>query len=264
MSGKKDVQCEYLAADRRSCTAVAQVEGQAARSQQCSGKPKDLCCYLCDNRGSCEIGCTFLDQTSEEKEEEKNSQTSPSVYTSKVEEAFICPFCGAPYRALLPAGVIQVKCGYCGATVLVPPHLGGGVQQCPNHPGVLATGICNGCEKSYCDRCLYIFDGRDGRFYLCSECYKSRNSTRYLTAATFAFFAIVFLVIVVAATISRPELGGGALAIVVLVVAVWLLVSFVIFSNAKKRPLSIHDSRESRSVLLYSAFYEGKCQKCDL
>lgn len=74
MSGKKDVQCEYLAVDHRSCTAVAQVEGQAARSQPCSGKPKDLCCYLCGNRGSCEMSCSFLDQTLKEKEEQKSAR----------------------------------------------------------------------------------------------------------------------------------------------------------------------------------------------
>ncbi|MEM3697801.1 MAG: hypothetical protein QXQ94_09945, partial [Candidatus Bathyarchaeia archaeon] len=50
---------------------------------------------------------------------------------SETTEAFLCPFCGAPYKELIPAGVVQVKCTYCGATVLVPPRLGGLTQRCP-------------------------------------------------------------------------------------------------------------------------------------
>jgi len=97
-------------------------------------------------------------------------------------EAFLCPFCGAPFREPIPAGVVQVKCRYCGATALVPSSLGVPVQRCPNHPETLAIGLCGDCGKSYCDRCLHIlktFDQQSSQFihyYICRGCLKKRNA----------------------------------------------------------------------------------------
>ncbi len=97
-------------------------------------------------------------------------------------EAFLCPFCGAPYRELIPAGTVQVKCRYCGATVLVPPRLGGLLQPCPNHPESLALGICNDCGKSFCADCLFIFTygqrGYLGYLHVCSDCIKKRRENQ--------------------------------------------------------------------------------------
>ena len=102
----------------------------------------------------------------------------------KIEEAFVCPFCGGPYRELIPAGVIQVKCKYCGATVLVPPRLGGLVKRCPNHPETLAIGFCNDCRESYCDRCLHILEESTGfdttEIHVCPNCLSKRRTKKIL------------------------------------------------------------------------------------
>jgi hypothetical protein len=177
VSGSKDVQCEYLAADGKLCTALTENEGQAVRNQHCSNRSKDLCCYFCDGKGSCDIGCDFLDQTLEE--DVKGAQLSSTVSQGGAVESFACPFCGAPYRTLVPDGIVQVKCEYCGASVLVPPHLGGIVRRCSNHPDVAATGICNDCGSNSCRDCLrtYELQTRDAgaTLYLCEGCYRSRR-----------------------------------------------------------------------------------------
>ena len=102
----------------------------------------------------------------------------------KREKAFLCPFCGGPYRELIPAGVVQVKCRYCGATVLVPPRLGGSVKRCPNHPEALAIGFCNDCGESYCDRCLHTLewstDFRMMEIYVCPKCLMKRRTSMIL------------------------------------------------------------------------------------
>ena len=98
-------------------------------------------------------------------------------------EAFLCPFCGAPYRELIPAGIVQVKCRYCGATVLVPPRLGGLLQLCPNHPGLLTVGICDDCGKSLCGDCLFFVKTypQESRqplpkySHFCSDCMKRKG-----------------------------------------------------------------------------------------
>ncbi len=69
-----------------------------------------------------------------------------------------------------------MKCKYCKGTILVPPQFGGGVFRCPNHPEVLAVGLCNDCGGNYCDNCLYLYDVRDGTLNLCSNCARKRET----------------------------------------------------------------------------------------
>lgn len=59
MSTENDVKCEYLAG--KSCKAVSGGAGETVRQDSCSNELKNLCCYLCDHRKSCEIGCDLLD-----------------------------------------------------------------------------------------------------------------------------------------------------------------------------------------------------------
>jgi len=132
----------------------------------------------------------------------------------KKEEAFLCPFCGAPYRELIPAGTVQVKCRYCGATVLVPPRLGGAFQRCPNHPESLSVGFCNICEKAFCDKCLYARRERDVELYLCSNCLKEQyRETAYvlvfgaLTMLIFSWLSWVFFVLSLAFLIAAAIFG---------------------------------------------------------
>ena len=244
MSVEKDLQCEYLAADRSSCTAVAEGEGKAARSQDCSSR-KNLCCYLCYKRESCEISCTFLDQAPAGRGQ-GSKQMSFVVSPNGEEKALICPICGAPYRTLIPAGVVQVKCAYCGASVLVLPHLGGGDHQCPNHPDIFAVGICNDCGHSFCDRCLYIQEVRDGTLYVCADCCKSRRQSGFMGLGIIAGLPLIMVFVALIAA-TRPESTSESLSGLIILMFFGILLFLGIVVGAlfyfRKQPVSIHDAR---------------------
>lgn len=112
-------------------------------------------------------------------------------------EAFVCPVCGAPYREVIPAGVVHVKCSYCGGIIVVPSS----APRCPNHPDTIADGFCNDCGQSYCRDCLsiYVVEGEDDRgvLRLCSSCLKQRylKKDEYLIplGALFLIFGFFFL-----------------------------------------------------------------------
>jgi len=110
------------------------------------------------------------------------------------EEAFLCPFCGAPYRELIPADTVQVKCRYCGATVLVPPRLGGAAKRCPNHPETLAVGICSGCGKNYCEHCLHVYTPANvnAQVYYCPECLQKMVEKQKAGAVMLFIFFVVY------------------------------------------------------------------------
>lgn len=124
-------------------------------------------------------------------------------------ETLMCPHCGAPYRGIVPSGVVQVKCTYCGAAILVPVYFGGAVNRCPNHPNVVATGLCNDCGRSYCEDCLSLFRVENGALHLCPRCYEARQYQRTFGALIFGvlvfFFGLFFVFL-----LPGPEgiLGG--------------------------------------------------------
>jgi len=95
---------------------------------------------------------------------------------------FICPFCGAPQRIVIPLGTVQVNCQYCRALILVPPWMGGETLRCTNHPERLAVGICNDCGRSFCSECLRIYhlEARDTEvtLYLDSACLRKRYAQK--------------------------------------------------------------------------------------
>ncbi len=134
------------------------------------------------------------------------------MLVDKVEKAFTCPFCGAPYKELIPAGAVQVECQYCRATILVPPRLGGAVKRCPNHPDVLAVGLCNDCGNSYCERCLYIHKVKQGNspvlrvweIHLCSQCYSGRQKRKVVGAIIATMFMLIIIVPMFIGTLSLP------------------------------------------------------------
>lgn len=170
------------------------------------------------------------------------------------EEAFVCPFCGAPHRTLIPAGVVQVRCQYCGTTVLVPPRLGGVVQRCPNHPSVLAVSLCTDCGKSYCDRCLYVYRVRDGRLHLCSRCYDSRNSAKHAGGFLLLALSILFFLLFFGLS-ARAIAERGVIPLPALGVAFSLLISsLLLLIKAEKKPLSVRDAPRK---------FLKKCIKCD-
>jgi len=146
------------------------------------------------------------------------------------EEAFICPFCGAPYRTLIPAGAVQVECRYCKSTILVPPRLGGVIQRCPNHPDILAVGLCNDCGKSYCDRCLFIYKVQNGKLHVCSACYQARHFKKVVGG-------IIGFIWMLAITLLVSMRSSSIGAIFLLLSIVFVL---IILYDLKKKPLSVH------------------------
>lgn len=148
------------------------------------------------------------------------------------EEAFLCPFCGAPYRTLIPAGVVQVECQYCKSIILVPPRLGGVVQRCPNHPDVLAVGLCNDCGKSYCGRCLYIYKVQHGKLHVCSECYQNRQGKKVAGAIIGGIWILVITLLV---SLKAPTFGGVFLLL-------FIVFLFIVWYDFKKKPPSVRDA----------------------
>lgn len=233
--------CEYLAKDNLTCTAVDQTEGKTARSEGCSANPKDLCCYLCDNRKTCETSCSYLD-------EEDKEQTKPNVSSvGDIEKVFLCPFCGAPYRKLIAAETVEVNCNYCGAQVMLPPHLGAAVKQCPNHANVLATGICNDCGESFCNKCLYINNDRGAQLYLCSKCYEERRGSEkagFLMIGAMSIIMVIFALVGASSSQSTASptgffiLGFLGLGLLLVMYASWRWIK-------NQKPISVYDTYPS-------------------
>jgi len=137
-------------------------------------------------------------------------------------ETLTCPLCGAPYRETIPSGVVQVKCRYCGGTILVPPALGGEVYRCPNHPDVLVVSLCNDCGESYCDSCLYFYDVRDGTLNLCPSCFRNRQTAGakgILTVGILLFLLASFAVVSTSAV--GDKLLSGFFLVISLPMVVW-------------------------------------------
>lgn len=64
MSENNMVNCEYLV-DNQLCKSIGEDEdGLAVRQKGCLEAVKNLCCYLCSHRESCEISCSYLDKPS--------------------------------------------------------------------------------------------------------------------------------------------------------------------------------------------------------
>ena len=62
MSENSMVNCEYLV-DNQLCRSIIEDEdGLAVREKGCLEAVKNLCCYLCSHRESCEISCSYLDK----------------------------------------------------------------------------------------------------------------------------------------------------------------------------------------------------------
>jgi DNA-directed RNA polymerase subunit RPC12/RpoP len=179
-------------------------------------------------------------------------------------EALTCPFCGAPYKAIIPAGTIQVKCNYCGAAILVPPRLGGVVRQCPNHPDTLAVGICNDCGQSYCTRCLYAISIEGGKLHVCAKCYEKRRGMKTVWASILLIFSIILLLaipFIIATPRPSPDTGG---VLQMLFAAILLLtLSLVGFSAGKKMPPSVYDTLQQGGYAGHTpkAFLK-KCIEC--
>lgn len=61
MSENNVVNCEYLV-DNQLCKSIIENEdGLAVREKGCLETVKNLCCYLCSHRETCDISCSYLD-----------------------------------------------------------------------------------------------------------------------------------------------------------------------------------------------------------
>jgi hypothetical protein len=127
-----------------------------------------------------------------------------------------CPFCGAPYRKIIPSFTAQLVCDYCGATFRTPPSMGVEVPRCQNHPERYAVGKCNDCGGEFCNECLqtYDFDTRDGHalLYLCPDCLENRETNK-LNSIIFAgilLFLAGFVALIAVWPIGILFIIGGA------------------------------------------------------
>jgi hypothetical protein len=179
------------------------------------------------------------------------------------EEAVVCPFCGAPYRDVIPAGTIQVKCKYCGVTILVPPHLGGIVRQCPNHPDTLAVGLCNDCGQSYCTRCLYIVNVDGGKLHVCAKCYEARNSMKSIWALVLLALSIIFLTSIPFILASPQAASNPSGVVEIMFWAIFLLtLSAIGFSAGKKKPPSVYEMLSQGTYTHTPESFLKNCAKC--
>lgn len=139
----------------------------------------------------------------------------------------MCPFCGAPQRAIIPDGTLQVECSYCGGVVLVPPWMGGETVRCGSHPERLAVGVCNDCGRNFCGECLYIYHLRTrnakATLYLDQTCLRKRYAENVgkmkfvgmaiiaygifylLISLPFGIFIIIFGVALIAHSIFKSK-----------------------------------------------------------
>ena len=179
------------------------------------------------------------------------------------EEAVACPFCGAPYRDVIPAGTIQVKCKYCGVTILVPPRLGGIVRRCPNHPDTLAVGLCNDCGQSYCTRCLYVVNVDGGKLHVCAKCYEARNSMKSFGALVLLVFSIIFL-LSIPFIIASPRASSDPSGVLgIMFSAIFLLtLSAIGFFAGKKKPPSVYDMLSQGTYTHTPKSFLKNCAKC--
>ena len=173
------------------------------------------------------------------------------------EEVLICPFCGAPHGETIPAGIVQVKCRYCGAEVLVPPRLGGAIQRCPNHPDFLALGLCNDCSNSFCDQCLLVFEANHMRLNLCAKCFKSRNAMGTIVSVFGLVSSAVFLLMFIVA-IATPFHSDGSSAMGLLLIGLITIAASLASMRIRKKPVSV---REYRARTGSQAFMK-KCVEC--
>jgi len=160
-------------------------------------------------------------------------------------ETLTCPFCGAPHRGVIPSGTVQVKCKYCGGTILVPSS----APCCPGHPEVLAVGLCNDCGGSYCDSCLYLAKIKEATLYLCPGCYKKRVATG--TTVAFVLLALCLVMGFFLFLVEPPQ--GVVLLIFTLPLLAWVIYSRFHppkFDTLKERTEATRRAAESRKAFI--------------
>jgi len=163
-----------------------------------------------------------------------------------------CPFCGAPHRDVIPSGTVQVKCKYCGGTILVPAQLGGAVWRCPNHPNVLAVGLCNDCSGSFCDGCLYLHEVKGGTLHLCPNCFRNRKEVEAAVLLIISVVDLLFGVLLILVPGLATFMGGVILLAFGFLAIAWSVRRFSHFPKGvtlKDKREALKREEESRKAL---------------
>ena len=71
---KKNVRCDYLMKNERSCLKVVAGEKEKDRKKSCTNESKDLCCELCDSRNGCQIICIEMERVEAETQAEAEAE----------------------------------------------------------------------------------------------------------------------------------------------------------------------------------------------
>ncbi len=71
---KKNVQCDYLMKNERSCLKAVAGEGEKARKKSCTNEAKDLCCELCESKNGCQLVCTEMERVEAETRAEDEAE----------------------------------------------------------------------------------------------------------------------------------------------------------------------------------------------
>jgi len=83
--------CEYLVGDD-SCGAVKETDMGALRAEACRNEVKDACCYLCNLRRECDIGCD-LPRAQRTRKESKSKRPPERNTTFDVNLRIECGNC---------------------------------------------------------------------------------------------------------------------------------------------------------------------------
>jgi hypothetical protein len=86
MAQSGSVECEYLVDGEFCKSIIKDKEGKATRQKWCLEAVKNLCCYLCARRESCEISCSYLDTSRKPSSLDRNTSSRTDGEIKKHQE----------------------------------------------------------------------------------------------------------------------------------------------------------------------------------
>lgn len=129
--------CKYLEVNR-FCGALSEnEEGRAVREESCRNESKNLCCYLCEERDTCEVSCNYLGNVATSAI--TSSETIPTPTSSPGSSLVVfqkCHKCGAVNRRG------SKFCKKCGAAMQI-------LEKCPKCKSDLDM------DSVFCPECGY-------------------------------------------------------------------------------------------------------------
>ena len=86
MVEKDPATCRYLENSQLCKAVLEEDEGKRTRDGFCSNSLKNFCCYLCAERHSCEISCTYLDEPGESEVSKGNTPEDVDLTIKKYQD----------------------------------------------------------------------------------------------------------------------------------------------------------------------------------